>query len=81
VLATSASGSEGSQAAKISWVTLAVEPERVEEYVSASQQMELYFTLPAVEPQVGSQESAQAEAETDEAAQADAGNKGGAEDE
>lgn len=81
VLATSASGSEGSQAAKISWVTLAVEPERVEEYVSASQQMELYFTLPAVEPQVDPQAEVADEAKAEAASQTDAESKGGAEDE
>ncbi len=46
VLATSAAA-EGSAAAA-EWVTLAVEPERVQEIVAAAQNLELYFALPAI---------------------------------
>ncbi|WP_304425813.1 Flp pilus assembly protein CpaB [uncultured Adlercreutzia sp.] len=44
VLASSASG-EGSSGSE--WVTLAVDPERVQEVVAAAQNLELYFVLPA----------------------------------
>lgn len=47
VLASSASGSEGGQASDIAWLTLAVNPESVQEVVAAAQQLELYFVLPA----------------------------------
>lgn len=45
VLATSASGEGASGTAE--WVTLAVDPERVQEIVAAAQNLELYFALPA----------------------------------
>lgn len=45
VLSTSASGQ--ASASPLSWVTLAVAPDRVEEFVAAAQRTELYFTLPA----------------------------------
>lgn len=45
VLATSASGEGTSGTAE--WVTLAVDPERVQEIVAAAQNLELYFALPA----------------------------------
>lgn len=47
VLATSASGEGASGTAE--WVTLAVDPERVQEIVAAAQNLELYFALPAEE--------------------------------
>lgn len=47
VLATSASAANGSSEAKMSWITVAVEPESVQELVAASQKTELYFALPA----------------------------------
>lgn len=46
VLATS--HEEGSSSSSASWVTLAVEPARVQELVDASQRTELYFAMPAV---------------------------------
>lgn len=46
VLATSASSGEPSADAKVSWITLAVEPDRVQEVVSAAQRTDLYFSLP-----------------------------------
>lgn len=46
VLATSASGSEGTSV-ELAWVTLAVAPESVQEIIDASQRSELYFVLPA----------------------------------
>ena len=45
VLATSAVSESGATA---EWVTLAVEPERVQEVVAAAQNLELYFALPAL---------------------------------
>ena len=48
VLATSVADGEStsSSAAKVSWVTVAVDADRAEEMVSAAQKTELYFTLP-----------------------------------
>lgn len=46
VLATSAGGQGGRSDEKVSWVTLALEPESVQEIVAAAQKTELYFTLP-----------------------------------
>ena len=46
VLATSASGQGDRSGEKVSWVTLALEPESVQEVVAAAQKTELYFTLP-----------------------------------
>ena len=46
VLASSASA-EGSTASASPWVTLAVAADRVQEIVSAAQNLELYFALPA----------------------------------
>ncbi len=46
VLATSTSSGETSSDAKVSWITLAVEPERVQEVVAAAQGTDLYFSLP-----------------------------------
>ena len=45
ILATSAASESGATA---EWVTLAVEPERVQEVVAAAQNLELYFALPAL---------------------------------
>lgn len=47
VLASSTSVGEGGQASDIAWLTLAVNPESVQEVVAAAQQLELYFVLPA----------------------------------
>lgn len=48
VLATNASGDANTDAkASVSWVTLAVPPEKAQEYVTASQSMDIYFTLPS----------------------------------
>ncbi len=50
VLATSAksSSSASSNDAKVSWVTVAVPDEQVQELVAAAQKTDLYFTIPAV---------------------------------
>lgn len=48
VLATNAEASEGGNA-KVSWVTLAVPLEQSQEFVTASQSMEIYFTLSSSE--------------------------------
>lgn len=50
VLATSAGTEEGSSRSKITWVTLAVDPEKTQEFVAASQSMDIYFTLPSAKP-------------------------------
>lgn len=47
VLATSAGTDEASSSSRITWVTLAVRPEKAQEFVAASQSMEIYFTLPS----------------------------------
>lgn len=47
VLASSASTDAGTVSASNAWITLAVSPERVQEIVSAAQNLELYFALPA----------------------------------
>lgn len=50
VLATSAGDAQTKGNSKITWVTLAVPPEKTQEFVVASQSMDIYFTLPAVSP-------------------------------
>ena len=47
VLATSSSFSEKSS--NVSWITFAVEPDKVQELVAASQTTTLYFVLPSEE--------------------------------
>lgn len=48
VLTTNASSSEGSSTkSSISWVTIAVDPDKVQEYVAASQELQIYFVLPS----------------------------------
>ena len=49
VLATNASTDDAASDAQVSWVTVAVEPDRVQEVVSAAQRTELYFALPGGE--------------------------------
>ena len=44
ILATSSSGSEGTDA-ELSWVTVAVEPESVQEVIDSAQRSELYFAV------------------------------------
>ena len=46
VLATSLDSESGSSAST-AWVTVAVAPEKVQELISAAQNLELYFTLPS----------------------------------
>lgn len=48
VLATNADNAESGQA-NVSWVTLAVPLEQSQEFVTASQSMEIYFTLPSAD--------------------------------
>lgn len=57
VLATSAGTEESSSRSKITWVTLAVKPEKTQEFVTASQSMEIYFTLPSAKPQNNADEA------------------------
>lgn len=48
VLATSASDAgTGSSSASITWVTLAVAPQKVQEVIAAAENLDLYFVLPA----------------------------------
>ena len=47
VLATSAGAEDSSSRSKITWVTLAIKPEKTQEFVAASQSMEIYFALPS----------------------------------
>lgn len=49
VLTTSSSFSDTSSSSTVSWITLAVEPEKVQELVAASQKATLYFVLPSEE--------------------------------
>lgn len=46
VLATSATFNQSSSSSMVSWITLAVEPARVQELVAASQSSTLYFVIP-----------------------------------
>lgn len=56
VLATNASSGDEASGANVAWITVAVEPESVQEIVSAAQKTELYFTLPgtSVQAEAGS---------------------------
>lgn len=55
VLATSAGeGTSGMGSAAITWVTLAVAPEKVQEVIAAAENLELYFVLPSQDEQEGS---------------------------
>lgn len=65
VLATNASTSESTKAS-VSWVTLAVPQDQSQEYVTASQSMELYFTLPADSSDESSSESKEEERKSHE---------------
>ena len=47
VLATSADNDESSSRTKLTWITLAVEPEKAQEFVTASESLAIYFTLPS----------------------------------
>lgn len=46
ILATSASGESGGIASDLTWVTMALKPDVVQEIIAASQKTELYFALP-----------------------------------
>lgn len=74
VLATSSTGSEGVQA-ELSWVTVAIAPESVQEVIDASQKSELYFALPSAEAAPSPSGAAQA-VSTKETAQASAARDG-----
>lgn len=47
VLATSATDAAGTASGSITWVTLAVAPEKVQEVIAAAENLQLYFVLPA----------------------------------
>lgn len=46
VLATSKGDSESASSKKVSWITLAVKPETVQEFVTAAEKGSLYFAIP-----------------------------------
>ncbi len=60
VLATNADNTEATKTS-VSWVTLAVPLEQSQEFVTASQSMDIYFTLPATSSDVGSYEDSEDE--------------------
>lgn len=47
VLTTNVDGNEDKSGESVSWVTLALEPESIQEIIAASQKLELYFVLPS----------------------------------
>lgn len=47
VLATSASGAGGALSDDVTWVTIAVAPEKIQEIIAVSNRAEVYFALPA----------------------------------
>lgn len=53
VLATNLAEGDSLMSRNVAWVTLAVAPETVQELVAASQNLDLYFTLPNVSPSEG----------------------------
>lgn len=63
VLATSASASGSSSSAKVSWITVAVDDESVQEIVSAAERTELYFALPAASGSAGASANVRVESE------------------
>ena len=67
VLATSASD-QNSLTGSSSWVTLAIDPSKVEEMVASSNRMELYFVLPGDKPTSSDQASSSASAASSSAA-------------
>ncbi len=78
VLATSSTGSEGVQS-ELSWVTIAIAPESVQEVIDASQKSELYFALPSSEEENGSASDAQTQSRVfDEGSQARSSGEGDA---
>lgn len=78
VLATSSTGSEGA-AAELSWVTVAVAPESVQEVIDASQKSELYFSLPSPDGGVGGSDDDGAESGPPSSGEDGAGGSGAAE--
>ena len=59
VLATSMGEAGSLVSAESGWITLAVDPERVEELISASNKTSLYFALPGEQPSVDGPSSSQ----------------------
>lgn len=76
VLATSAGEDESSSRSKITWVTLAVKPEKSQEFVAASQSMKIYFTLPSDKERTKTNESKKSESK-DESTQNDTSQQAG----
>ena len=73
VLDTSVGDSASLVASESGWITLAVDPDRVQEVISASNKTSLYFVLPG--EQVGQASGAGTSAESASAASADASSK------
>lgn len=67
VLATSSTEGGSLMSESVAWITLAVSPDSVQELVSAAQNLELYLTLPTLEPEdgEGTEASASVDAEGD----------------
>lgn len=60
VLATSADNDESSSRTKLTWITLAVKPEKAQEFVTASESLAIYFTLPSGKSQEASAQEGEA---------------------
>ena len=61
----------------VGWLTLAVEPDRVEEIVSAANKTELYFVLPGETPEEAAKRQEQLEQASGSASSASSGNASG----
>ena len=66
VLATNADNSESGKAS-VSWVTLAVPLDQSQEFVTASQTMDIYFTLPSRDQDVSNESASEAASEVTDA--------------
>lgn len=74
VLATNASAQAKSSSDSVSWVTLALEPESVQEVVAIAQTSQMYFTLPGddvPDPDVSAKPTSQGAVSADSAAKED----------
>ncbi|MDO4854319.1 MAG: Flp pilus assembly protein CpaB [Coriobacteriia bacterium] len=66
VLDTSAKSVDEQTQAKVEWVTLAVLPENAQDYIAASEALEIYFTLPASAKEVSAGETSAGKSSEDE---------------
>ncbi len=82
VLDTSAKSVDEQTQTKVEWVTLAVLPESAQDYIAASEDLEIYFTLPASAKEAADTEvNADANAEANADSDAVASTKGNSEGE